>query len=411
LTRAGPDAPANIGAHATVPGRTGATAAGRRIEIMDVLRGLGLAGIVQVNIQSYTWGAGDALGYLARPPEPGESVLYFLQATLFEGKFYPIFAFLFGAGMVLQMRNLQRRLGADAAAAMQRRLLVLFALGLAHGLLLYCGDVLSAYAACALVFALLAPARLRALGLFVRRSWALAALSLFVPLLAAIALDGVADPASIPASAVGAHDVYAHAGFLPQLRQRSADEAWQQATSVLTFWPQVVALFGLGALAARLGWLRHPERHGALWRRAWRIGLLAGLPLALLGAYLSVQRARLAPGADPQWDALAVGAGSLLAMAYVAAAVQVRGHPWARATYPWLACVGRLALTNYVLQSLLMAVLLSGWGLGLGATATRAQLAGLALLIFAGQVPLSRWILARFDQGPLEAIWRRCTYG
>jgi len=109
-----------------------------RIEGMDALRGLALLGILQVNIQSFTWGAGEPLGYLSSPPGAGESLLYFLQASLIEGKFYPIFAFLFGVGMALQMRKL-RRLYAHAAVAAQaayrRRLFILLAMGLAHGLL------------------------------------------------------------------------------------------------------------------------------------------------------------------------------------------------------------------------------------------------------------------------------------
>lgn len=392
---------------------SGQSGLGRRIERIDALRGLALMGIVQVNIQSFTWGAGEPLGYLSQPPSAIESALYFLQAAFLEGKFYPIFAFLFGLSMTLQHRKLRRRCGGDAAAATavyRRRLLFLLFFGLVHGFLLYCGDVLSAYAICGLIFAAIAPARLRALAALTSWCLAAAAVSIFVPPVLVAALDSAGAADQIPQGIVRAHLVYCHAGFIGQLPQRAMDELWQQIASVVTFWPQVIALLALGALAGRLGWLQHPGRHLALWRRAWWLGLAVGLPSAALGAAMSMLRARNLPGAEGTWDEVALGASSLLAAAYVAGAVYVFDRPWARQVCGWLASAGRLSLTNYVGQSVLMGALLSGWGLGLGASASRAQLAALALLIFLAQIALSRWVLAHYRQGPLEALWRRWTY-
>jgi uncharacterized protein len=81
---------------------------------------------------------------------------------------------------------------------------------------------------------------------------------------------------------------------------------------------------------------------------------------------------------------------------------------------PFIRCLapaGRMPLTNYVAQSFVMGLLLSGWGLGLGAVFSRAELALLALAIVAVQIVASRAWIARFGQGPLEAMWRRATYG
>jgi uncharacterized protein len=70
-----------------------------------------------------------------------------------------------------------------------------------------------------------------------------------------------------------------------------------------------------------------------------------------------------------------------------------------------------MPLTNYLLQSVAMGALLSGWGAGLGGRFNHAQLAGLALLIVVVQWLVSRWWIGRFGQGPVEALWRRATYG
>jgi len=381
---------------------------------MDALRGLALLGIVQVNVQSFTWGAGEPLGYLASPPGAGESVIYFLQAAFFAGKFYPIFGFLFGVGMALQMRKLRRLHAHDAAAARsayRRRLLILLAMGLAHGLLLYSGDVLGTYAACGLIFLALAPQRLGELVRFTAAAAIAAAAGLLLPMVMTAALGANPVPQEIPAAVVQAHEIYGSASFAGQLAQRSIDELWQQVSDIPTFWPQVLALFGLGMIAGRLGWLQYPLRHRLVWRRALQLGLGIGLPLSLAGAAMSVAQARALPGADSDWSAVVLGLGSLLSAAYVAAAVHVFGRPWGAALRRSLAAPGRLSLTNYVVQSVVMGALLSGWGLGLGAHASRAQLAALACAIFAVQVLASQALLRRYRQGPLEALWRRATYG
>ncbi|HXY22815.1 MAG TPA: DUF418 domain-containing protein, partial [Burkholderiaceae bacterium] len=159
-----------------------------------------------------------------------------------------------------------------------------------------------------------------------------------------------------------------------------------------------------------LGWLQHPGRHPRVWRWAWAVGLGVGFPTALLGAAMNFVRARDLPGAEAGWDQVVLGASSVLAAAYIAAAVYAFDQPWGRTARHWLASAGRMSLSNYLGQSLIMGALLSGWGLGWGANASRAQLAMLALLIFTAQVALCNWLLAKFRQGPMEALWRRWTY-
>lgn len=387
---------------------------GRRIEAIDALRGLALFGILQVNIQSFTWGASEPLGYLQQPPAWGESILYFLQAAFFEGKFYPIFAFLFGVGMAMQLRKLRARTprsGEEALWAYRRRLFFLLILGLLHGALLYSGDVLAAYAICALIFVEIVAPRPRSFALFAFACGVLAVLSEFAPILFDAVLETTEPASEVPMSLQLGHAVYTHGGFLEQVSQRWSDEAMQQLWSIPAFWPQVLAFLSLGWIAARRGWLEFPEQHPKVWKRAREIGLLLGLPCSLLGAALSVDEARNAPASTGEWDGVLLGFSSLLAAAYVAWALRAFRQPWGGHIRELLACAGRMSLTNYLLQSLCMGALLSGWGLGLGANASRGQLAAWGLLLFSAQVALSRFLLSRFRQGPVEALWRRWTYG
>ncbi|HEX7156091.1 MAG TPA: DUF418 domain-containing protein [Burkholderiaceae bacterium] len=405
------------GAGSRLHGPGAAPVTGRRIGLIDALRGFALGGILIVNLQSFLWGSGEPLGYFAHPPDAAEQGLFWLQAALVEGKFYPIFAFLFGVGFALQTRKLRRMCGADvllAASAYRRRLAFLLLAGAAHGLLLYFGDILTSYALCGLLFFWTAPVRSRDLIAFARLWWALAALSLLAPMgLDALLPSG--DPLeAIPLSALESRDIYAAAGYAAQLQRRGLDYAWQQFGGVATLWPQLMALFTLGAIAGRLGWLRDPGRHPRVWLWAWRIGAGVGLPCALLGGWLHLVAIRESPGDDAGVDGIVLGVSSLLAAAYVAAFARWHSR-WQRigplrALLDGLAAAGRMPLTNYVLQSVVMGALFSGWGLGWGAAASRAGLTAWAAVIYLAQIGFSRWYLIRAQQGPLEALWRRYTY-
>jgi uncharacterized protein len=97
-----------------------------------------------------------------------------------------------------------------------------------------------------------------------------------------------------------------------------------------------------------------------------------------------------------------------LTLAFLYAAAFLRRAP--DSLVRLLAPAGRMALSNYVLQSVVMGAVLSGWGLALGDTLAYAQLSALACVIFVVQLVASRWWLKVFRQGPLEALWRAWTY-
>jgi uncharacterized protein len=159
----------------------------------------------------------------------------------------------------------------------------------------------------------------------------------------------------------------------------------------------------------RLGWLTEPQRHRHIWRRVCAVGLGLGLPFNLLAA-----TAILWQTADPYQttfntlllELLLYAGGPLLAAGYVAV-LMLAGPALMAALARWLAPVGRMALSNYLAQSLLGTFLLQGWGLAWGARLRPIEMLALALAIMAAQVWISRCWLARFRQGPVEALWRR----
>jgi uncharacterized protein len=171
---------------------------------------------------------------------------------------------------------------------------------------------------------------------------------------------------------------------------------------------QIVGLFLVGMVVQRRGWLARADRH----RLGWALVLAGGGALGLLGRDLALLVADLLPSLPG--DRRAADAGmmwSMLGWTAVHAAMFVLA--WSTPLHRllgWLAAPGRMTLTLYVGQSLLMAPLLYGWGLGLWHTFSPTVMAVGGLALYGAQALLARWWFARFRYGPLEWLWRCLTY-
>lgn len=382
---------------------------GRLLQI-DVLRGIAVFGILLVNIWGFAWGT-ISLRYGTLPAQPpvSDQLVIFGVAALAQFKFYPVFAFLFGAGFALQTRSLRRRLGSweQAQAVYRRRLRWLLAFGLLHGFCIWNGDVLTSYAVAGLLILPLAAAKLSRIR---NRAWLVAGgFLLFMCLLIPVGQQGGApDTARELQGFAARHAIYTQGGAWAVAALRANDYLVSLLYAIVML-PHVIVLFLLGILSVRCGWLTEPQRHRRLWQRVRAVGLGVGLPFNLLAAGAIARQV-----ADPYqsvFDAalFEVGlfaGGPLLAAGYVAA-LMLAGPGMLRRLGAWLAPVGRMALSNYLLQSVLGTWLLQGWGLGWGATLRPVGMLGLAVAIMAAQVLLSRYWLRHFRQGPMEALWRR----
>ena len=389
-----------------------AGAARGRIALLDALRAFALFGILQVNIQSYLWGA-STLAFFASAPTAADRVAFLLICTLVYSKFVALFAFIFGHGFALQMRSLRSALVDERAArsAYRRRLLFLLLLGIAHGCLLYFGDILTLYAAVGFLLVLYASSRPRRLARHAR--FALGAYAVLLTVVAgALALYDRATPpksAQIPAEALTRFAAASEGSYSQYLSANVGDYLSMLGAAPLAL-PFVLGMFLLGALAARQGWLTRPERHTRLWRRVARLGVVL-LPLAALLGWATFESLRQRP------ELLGGAAFGALALTfpitglYLAWILAKRDAGWMQSVIGWLAPAGRMPLTNYLSQSVLMGLLLSGWGLGWGKDLGVAALSLVAFGIVLVQVIASRLWMARFGTGPVEALWKRATRG
>lgn len=371
------------------PGRP--TSATGRIRSLDCLRGLAIIGTLGTNIWGFSYLGGD-LEVLFGPKEWWANLDdLLLSLTLFftNGKFLGLLAMLFGVGLELQ-RQSAARAGRPFLTPYAWRNLLLLAIGFAHFALVYGYDILMGYALASLVVMGLAVGGRRRLltGMVIAGLMHLLVYGLFC-----LAMNPAGqDPAAGYISQILATGTYLET---VQLRLNLVAYFRFEVVSLLGL---NTVLMGCGVLMVRAGLFEDSERGRALIRRLLVIGLAIGVPLNLLSFYPDARvalatRYFLAP---------------LMSLAYLALGVWLFRHGQGLITRS-LEVVGRTALSCYILQNFIAALLFYGWGLGLkgqfGAPGTLLTW----LLISSGYIALMALWLRRFHQGPVEWAWRKMS--
>ena len=369
-----------------------------RIQALDIIRGFALLGVLQMNLVFFS---GRSYRELAGVPDsagPLGAGLGWVRDWLLAGKSISLFSMLFGIGLAIQMERARAR-GAGVGWFAFRRLSALFLLGAAHSVLLWNGDILHLYALGGLAI-------LPFLGRRPR-----------VPLIGAAAVFAlsvlrapVMDLLRLPGAFLWSTWQGRAAAFLVQADQAYGAGTWMQACRWRVWeWAAMGPFFAthylltciplfLGGMALwGSGALRAPARHLRWIRLGCHATLWPGLGLAL------------------GYPALAFALGDLAAYAvavgYLLGILLLLQRPRWRALLERLAPMGRMALTNYLAQSLICVWLFNGHGLGLWnrASTSACILGGCGLFVL--QAAWSRWWMARFRFGPAEWLWRVLTYG
>jgi len=387
----------------------------QRIVMLDALRGFALLGILLANLHYFAgWVFLDADARAALAGAAVARVEGFLYLMLIEGKFYTLFSLLFGIGFALQLQRLQQR-GPGAITTYLRRLLALLLIGLAHLCLIWDGDILALYALTGMLVLLLRDATDRqlllgaaALILLPIVGWPMVRLAGLDPILG-VAIHADAQWAALTGgSEVSPVEWLARADWGSLWIWLQSGPAYRIAY-LLDSWrlPKVLGVMLLGLWVGRrlAGGLLDDSR---LLRRVALGGLALGLPAnAIYAALGGLEHDALLPGIAAQ-AAYALGVVPLgLAYAALFAIAWRRGPGRLR----MLAAPGRMALSNYLGQSLICIALFYGVGLGLIGQLGPAGFYTAGMAIFGLQVLLSTLWLRRHSQGPMEALWRWMTYG
>ncbi|WP_327334453.1 DUF418 domain-containing protein [Streptomyces anulatus] len=379
---------------------------GARLAQVDALRGFALLGILMVNI-TYMASAYHGTGLedpgLGGPLSEG---VRWLVAVLFETKFFLLFSFLFGYSFTLQIDSAERR-GARFTPRFLRRLTGLFVLGGIHAVVLFPGDILTLYAALGLI--LLALRRIPP-RTAIRIAIALPAVTAVGYALLALAVAHAGGGGAIPSS-----EALAAAEATEALRGGPASvigahlQQLPYVVVLLVFFqaPSALAAFLVGLAAGRRRALADTYRHPRLLRRLQWAGFTAGL----LGAVVYADASLNHPESAYQLFALGLDVitAPLLAAAYAATVLRLVHGRCGRAVVTALAPAGRMSLTNYLGQSLVCALLFTGFGAALIGRVPPIGVAAIALTLFTAQTVASRWWLTHHAYGPLEYLLRAWT--
>lgn len=391
-----------------------------RLELVDGLRGVALLGILLVNMGEFSLTALTATLGASGSPAGLDRLLAGALAFLAEGKFYSIFSLLFGLGLFLQMSRADQA-GAAFAGRWRRRVLVLLGFGVAHAIFVWHGDILTMYALLGLALAWFRRASNRALV-----GWSTALLVLEVLALVGLAalcrlpvvvqeLEG--SMAEMTTELATSARLQQQGSYSALVAHRAGEVTLGVVGMVLLIGPAVFSLFLLGVWTGRKGLLHEPGAHRRLLGRLLIGGLAIGIPanLVLLHNYRTIYETPgiVLPDLAALLTAIAalIVAGPAIATVYLSGAALAWLRPGPRRWLSAVAPVGRMALTNYLVQSIICTTLFYGYGLGLQGKVGITGGVGLALGLYAGQVAFSRWWLARHRFGPAEWLWRTLTYG
>ncbi|WP_349829080.1 DUF418 domain-containing protein [Brevibacterium litoralis] len=432
----------------------------------DLSRGLMLALIAIANVSWYLWGTTESVGTSPHIPATTalDSVVQTVMTIAVDSRALPMFAFLFGYGMVQFYRSrIDRGIAPRIVRVMlRRRHWAMFLLGFLHAALLFHGDILGAYAVGGLLLVWIFFGRsTRTLVVWASVIAGLMVVGALFAILGAVMMVAFAPPeafaqmeAGMAAGGLGMSREWAYGQpYLVGMLARIG--TWLVGAVPMSLLTTPVPIL-LGWIAARHRLLDEPWRHVKTLRRialgGIAIGWVGGLPAALmyLGALPLPSSVSWAFSGLTPVTGIACGVGYAAAFALLALRLERRTTPpesappgpadttpAAEAPRPpddpsygvpadpappvaaarpgpvarALSAVGERSLTFYLFQSVLLAPLMAAWGFGLGGTLSTAPAVGIAFLVWLVSLPIAAWLGSTGRRGPAEALLRRMTYG
>ena len=392
-----------------------------RADILDVLRGFAILGIFMNNIFGFTgYGFVQQSFRESLPTWPADGIIGLLQIVFVEGKFYSLFSLLFGIGFsIILIRNQQK--GINPLPVFYRRLLILLLIGAFHLFLVWEGDILFLYAMVGMLLPLFRNCRDRTLliwaGILILSPILIDSIKVLFQFKTAPYLFEAAQAADrrngIPTDDSFASYLFMEGSGWAEWRN------WQRSGFLYRYEyilesnriPKVLGMFLLGFYAGRKMIYLHLGNYIQLLKKIRLYGFAIGIPASIAMTYFELDNKSI-PAVEGLLDTLFYAVGVVpLSLAYVASIGLFWEKTKGKNKWTLFAPVGRMALTNYIMQSLIAIFLFYGVGLGFGGNIGPSIFIPVAIVVFILQVLYSHWWFRNFNYGPFEWVWRQLTYG
>lgn len=372
--------------------------------MIDCLRGFSLLGILLANMLIFQYGMhGKDLLHLFHVTTAESTAHKFVQ-LLVEGSFMPIFTFVFGFGMIKMKESLNAR-NRKAGWPLLRRFALLGAIGLLHSTYLWDGDILFYYGIIGIMLLIFMNRKPKTLLI-----WS-CILMLLVGLIGIFPKNKQSKSTQemnqrIEAYVKNTVTLYAEGSYAEIKHDRETADPMAKSASAMLVIAMIapmlhMPLFLLGMYAAKRRWFVDPEQKTATYRKY----LFIFLPLGLLFKSYSL----VFPDQIGSGTGMLVG-GSLLSIGYMMAFALAYSRFSSSRLFEYFEAVGKLSLTNYLMQTVICTTIFYGYGLGWFGKIGVIAGCGLALLIYILQMFFSSWYNSYFKSGPFERILRMWTY-
>lgn len=391
-----------------------------RADILDILRGFALLGVMLDNLFGFTgWGFLPQSAKEALPTWQADAIVGMLEQVFVNGKFYSLFSLLFGIGFsIILVRNEQR--GINPLKIFYRRLFILLIIGAGHLFLLWEGDILFLYALIGFSLPLFRKLSDRAL---ITLAIILIASPLLFDLLSVSFHYKNGDLLEKMAIGIDTRNGITEQNFFTHLYRDGAGwnewRTWQESGWLWRYEyildsnriPKVLGMFLIGFYAGRKLIYMKLEDHIPLFKKLRRWGLIIGIPSAGAAFYTEFFMKHI-PAPEGLLHTLFYATSVVpLCLAYVSIICLHWVKKKGKTRLSVLAPMGRMALTNYLAQTVIAIILYYGIGFGLGGNIGPALFVPIGLVVYACQVAYSNLWFRYFNYGPMEWIWRQLTYG
>ncbi|SES61848.1 uncharacterized protein SAMN05216389_10147 [Oceanobacillus limi] len=381
-----------------------------RIHTIDIIRGFALFGIFLVNMPSFHSPVFMKTMYGVEMEYTGLDYWIDVFFTLFiDSKFFTMFSFLFGLGFYIFMSRAEKK-GLGMKRLYVRRILALLLFGVIHLIALWYGDILHTYAIAGLFLLFFYKRKIRTMVIWAGSLLivynAFMSLTLLVP-------SGVLE--EIESASVGMTaglekyvEVYENAGYLEWVSYRLGTELPIILVNLLPAMVPVFAMFLIGLAVGKAGIFQNLQEHTSFLKKVRTITLSISIPL--VGALALFTLGIIDWGIKQTYviEVLtSVSSISLCLFYIVALTLLLRNESWQKKLRP-LGAMGRMALTNYLMQTIISVAIFVGLGWYGDVGLFMGTLICFVILVI--QMVASTFWLKKFQFGPFEWLWRSLTY-